>query len=246
VVAERVEKEDDEKNENETAQNKDDCQQMRETGEKCDHRRQLSIVFFQEKIIVERNEAFDFVRRWRRFADSLSGFVNRQDDLEIRKCGQIIVGHLSFGAIASCRQRDQSKSEHEGRGNSSSDRDLLGKEMASGVSNHECFQSRRIAVFLDHFTPRATIFQVEETLIRLMDMLKSNGDLDGLVPQDFDAFEWNIEGRDQNRSILMTIEFDFRISDGQFLIQFDQHLRLFGVELVGPGVVLIEINDNPE
>ena len=128
----------------------------------------------------------------------------------------------------------------------SAERDLLRKEMASGVSNHQCFQLRRIAVFLDHLAPGATIVQVEDTLIRLLNVLQTNGDHDGLIPQDLNVFEWNIEGRDENRSVSIMIEFGFRIGDGQFLIQFDQHGRLLSVELFGSGVVLVEINDNPE
>ena len=118
--------------------------------------------------------------------------------------------------------------------------------MASGVSNNQCFQLRRIAVFLDDLTPGATIVQVEETLIRLLDMMQPNGDLDGLVPQDLNVFEGNIESRDENRAISIMIQFGFRIDDGQFLIQLDQHGRLLSVELFGSGVVLVEINDNPE
>ena len=118
--------------------------------------------------------------------------------------------------------------------------------MARGVSNHQCFQLRRIAVFLDDFTPGATIVQVEETLIRLVDMPKSNGDLDGLVPQDLNDFEWNIEGRDEYRSIAIMIKFGFRISDGQFLIQFDLYDGVLSIELFGFDIVPIEINDNPE
>ena len=78
VVAERVEKEDDEKNENETAQNKDDRQQMRETGQQRDHCGKLSVVFFQKKEIVERNEAFDVARKWCRLAEVRACFVNRE------------------------------------------------------------------------------------------------------------------------------------------------------------------------
>lgn len=118
--------------------------------------------------------------------------------------------------------------------------------MASGIFNRESLRSVQVALLIEKGLPRRILSNEKFASIQLIDMLNDDGDFDRLISQSLDRFEWQMKGIDQNQSIGVIGHFTFEIRQRDASVQLNTNVDLLRMKQPREGVVLIEIDNDPD